>query len=218
MGINHLGTGGGPDSFTSLGIVDLLQADARPTFAVVAKHGDCRNMERLRPVFSNNALNNCVALKAHLFDDPDRIPTLPAFISWIRSATRSGVSTYNYVDTEWCCTQVVGSWLVISATRVVSLSPHDSPSYLIGHPARSPSTSGFDWTQTTEPVECPEYVSFVRAWDWSSTSVGSMSTWPSELRLAFNVIMRSERPQALYWGKDMTVIYNSSSRSFHFSF
>lgn len=211
MGIDQLSVDGRPDSFTSLGIIDLLQADARPTFAVIAEHGDWRNMERLQPVFSNDALNNLVTLKTQLFGNPDRTPALPAFISWIYSAAKSRPSIYNYTDTEWCCTQVLGEWLVIGATRIPSLSQYRTTSHQIGYPAQFPSTSGFDWTQTTEPVQCPEYVTFVRDRDWSSTSVGSMSTWPSELRLAFNVIMRSERPQALYWGKDLTVIYNSSS-------
>lgn len=46
--------------------------------------------------------------------------------------------------------------------------------------------------------------------DWSATPLGSMSAWPDGLRYAVNICLGSAFPIAIYWGPDLTLIYNDA--------
>jgi PAS domain S-box-containing protein len=48
----------------------------------------------------------------------------------------------------------------------------------------------------------------IRSFDWSSTSLGSISGWPQSLLTALNICLNSRQPALLYWGKDMIRLYN----------
>lgn len=48
----------------------------------------------------------------------------------------------------------------------------------------------------------------VRAFDWSRTSLGPISSWPANLRHKVNSVVNSPIPQVLMWGKDHVMIYN----------
>jgi signal transduction histidine kinase len=48
----------------------------------------------------------------------------------------------------------------------------------------------------------------MRAADWSSTPLGPPSTWPQGLRSALSICLGSRFPIALYWGPDLTLVYN----------
>ena len=50
----------------------------------------------------------------------------------------------------------------------------------------------------------------MRALDWSTTSLGDVSTWPQSLRSALGICVESRFPIALYWGADLTLLYNDA--------
>lgn len=52
----------------------------------------------------------------------------------------------------------------------------------------------------------------VRAFDWSATSLGSIETWSKELLCMVNVVLASPIPALIYWGDDLTLIYNDAAR------
>jgi PAS domain S-box-containing protein len=54
------------------------------------------------------------------------------------------------------------------------------------------------------------HVMFLRSIDWASTPLGHMDTWSSPLREVVNLLMRSPYPTALFWGEELTVIYNEA--------
>jgi PAS domain S-box-containing protein len=66
----------------------------------------------------------------------------------------------------------------------------------------------FDWTRLPMQPHHPQHIQFARNIDWASTSLGSIESWPSDLRAMCNLIMASPHPAAMYWGPDHVAIYN----------
>lgn len=50
----------------------------------------------------------------------------------------------------------------------------------------------------------------IRLFDWSKTSLGKPETWPQALRTSISICLNSNFPIAVYWGKDLTLIYNDA--------
>ena len=53
----------------------------------------------------------------------------------------------------------------------------------------------------------------VTAFDWSATPIGAMATWSNSLLTAVGICLRSRIPIVLWWGPELTVIYNDAYRS-----
>ena len=52
----------------------------------------------------------------------------------------------------------------------------------------------------------------IRAFDWSNTPLGDLSTW-SHLLSAATMCLNSRLPMAIWWGKDLILLYNDAWRS-----
>ncbi|NNF20186.1 MAG: PAS domain-containing protein [Flavobacteriaceae bacterium] len=52
----------------------------------------------------------------------------------------------------------------------------------------------------------------IRNKDWSETSVGNPSQWPSSLRVLLNTLLNSKFPMFLFWGDDWICFYNDAYR------
>jgi hypothetical protein len=50
----------------------------------------------------------------------------------------------------------------------------------------------------------------VRALDWSTTSLGPLHTWPSELAHMFGLILHSQSPACIVWGQHKSFLYNTA--------
>lgn len=53
----------------------------------------------------------------------------------------------------------------------------------------------------------------VRAFDWSQTPLGPIGTWPRSLTSSVALCLRSPFQMAIYWGHDLTCIYNDAERA-----
>jgi signal transduction histidine kinase len=51
-----------------------------------------------------------------------------------------------------------------------------------------------------------------RAFDWSSTSLGPVETWPQSLRTTVGTMLSSKHPMFVWWGPDLIQIYNDGYR------
>jgi signal transduction histidine kinase len=51
-----------------------------------------------------------------------------------------------------------------------------------------------------------------RAFDWSETALGPVASWPLSLRTIVQVILDSPTPMFLWWGPELTQIYNDAYR------
>ncbi len=52
----------------------------------------------------------------------------------------------------------------------------------------------------------------VRRFDWASTRLGPMESWPRHLRTAVDICLHSRFPMVIFWGRDLTIIYNDAWR------
>jgi signal transduction histidine kinase len=52
----------------------------------------------------------------------------------------------------------------------------------------------------------------VRAFDWSTTPLGSLSSWSHSLKAAVAICLRSPFQMAIYWGSELNCIYNDAER------
>nr|WP_242063487.1 ATP-binding protein [Nostoc sp. FACHB-892] len=53
----------------------------------------------------------------------------------------------------------------------------------------------------------------IRDFDWSSTSVGGIETWPQSLKSTIRTVLGSRYPMILLWGQDLIQIYNDAYTS-----
>ena len=51
-----------------------------------------------------------------------------------------------------------------------------------------------------------------RAFDWSTTSLGPIDTWPLSLRTTVATLLASRYPMFLFWGPDLIQFYNDAYR------
>jgi PAS domain S-box-containing protein len=49
-----------------------------------------------------------------------------------------------------------------------------------------------------------------RSKDWSETPLGSPETWPQSLRATVNILLNSQFPMFVWWGPELTTIYNDA--------
>jgi PAS domain S-box-containing protein len=52
----------------------------------------------------------------------------------------------------------------------------------------------------------------IRAFDWASTPVGPIGSWPQSLLVSVNTILNSRFPMFIWWGKDLIQFYNDAYR------
>lgn len=50
----------------------------------------------------------------------------------------------------------------------------------------------------------------IRAFDWSTTPLGPISSWPVSLRSAVGLMLASHFPKAVIWGPSLTTLYNDA--------
>jgi hypothetical protein len=67
-----------------------------------------------------------------------------------------------------------------------------------------------DWTVKNPEGDLSPHIIFARSVDWSATPLGDMSTWSREFRQIACLLMANPHPAALFWGDELTVIYNKA--------
>ena len=55
-----------------------------------------------------------------------------------------------------------------------------------------------------------EAAALIRAFDWSSTALGPIETWPQSLKSATGLVLHSSVPIVMLWGPDGYMIYNDA--------
>lgn len=55
-----------------------------------------------------------------------------------------------------------------------------------------------------------EMAARMRAFDWSQTDPGPPETWPQNLRIALSLCLTSRFPILIWWGPNLTVLYNDA--------
>ncbi|WP_018612273.1 ATP-binding protein [Segetibacter koreensis] len=52
----------------------------------------------------------------------------------------------------------------------------------------------------------------VRSKDWSNSAIGTPDKWPQSLRSCISILLNSQFPMFIWWGPDLTTIYNDAYR------
>ncbi|KAF2628390.1 aerobic respiration control sensor protein arcB [Macroventuria anomochaeta] len=76
-------------------------------------------------------------------------------------------------------------------------------------PTRDDVVPDYTVARLKGPLTDP-HILFIRSIDWASTSLGHMDTWSPQLREVINILIRNPFPTALFWGEELTVIYNEA--------
>lgn len=50
----------------------------------------------------------------------------------------------------------------------------------------------------------------IRAFDWSSTALGPISTWPLALRMTVRLVLSSNQPMCFWWGEELLSFHNDA--------
>jgi hypothetical protein len=67
-----------------------------------------------------------------------------------------------------------------------------------------------DWTIPNLESINSEHIAFARKVDWASTPLGPMKNWSVQFREIVNLVMRNPHPCSLFWGEELTMIYNEA--------
>ncbi|KAF1988817.1 aerobic respiration control sensor protein arcB [Aulographum hederae CBS 113979] len=73
-----------------------------------------------------------------------------------------------------------------------------------------PERAVVDWTVKKPKGVLTAHVQFARGVKWSATPLGGMDTWSPEFRQAANLLMGNPHPAALFWGSELTMLYNEA--------
>jgi signal transduction histidine kinase len=76
----------------------------------------------------------------------------------------------------------------------------------VSHLAPSKFEAGGAWLRSSEMGWR------VGAFDWSTTPLGPLSTWPQSLKTAVAICLRSRFQMAIFWGPELNCIYNDAER------
>ncbi|QDS74420.1 hypothetical protein FKW77_005958 [Venturia effusa] len=76
--------------------------------------------------------------------------------------------------------------------------------------AEVPATAVPDWTANNPSGLLSPHMLFAREVDWAVTPLGPMKSWSPELRQLANLCMGSSHPIALFWGAELTMLYNNA--------
>lgn len=74
----------------------------------------------------------------------------------------------------------------------------------------TPDKAVIDWTAKKPRGVLSAHVQFARTVDWSSTPLGHMDSWSPEFRQIVNLVMSNPHPASLFWGNELTMLYNEA--------
>ncbi|KAF7872839.1 uncharacterized protein EAF02_008910 [Botrytis sinoallii] len=85
-------------------------------------------------------------------------------------------------------------------------------SEMVGGPSSDWATESpvADWTIERPEGYLSDHIVFARGVDWSSTPLGPMNSWSPEFRQIVNMVIANPHPAAIFWGEELTVLYNQT--------
>ncbi|KAJ9144314.1 Hybrid signal transduction histidine kinase K [Coniochaeta hoffmannii] len=77
-------------------------------------------------------------------------------------------------------------------------------------PLGAPDKAVADWTVPKPKGLLSPHIKYAREVDWGSTPLGPMEEWSPEFRQLVNLCMSNPHPAALFWGSELTMLYNEA--------
>ncbi|CAH0035094.1 unnamed protein product [Clonostachys rhizophaga] len=85
-------------------------------------------------------------------------------------------------------------------------SSHSAGSLTLSRPEKAVT----DWTVLEPKGILSAHLQFARSVNWASTPLGPMEKWSPEFRQLANLCMGNPHPAALFWGSELTMVYNEA--------
>ncbi|KAK7757675.1 hypothetical protein SLS62_000052 [Diatrype stigma] len=219
-------------SCPDIGVVELLEADIRPTFIIALPSQD------FTIVYANPALRADKILYETL--DGTAQPRDGDFWTWVRGGDAqprpdrvAPRACATYMNKLWTRSVVRNRWVVVGSNHQFTSEQNEHQPEASTGPWRTvtteqaatterstttersapgPSSTGTTqhWVLEDFTREKGPFVDVIRNFDWASTPLGPMRDWPALLRQSFAQILADPRPVALYWGNDLTTLYNEA--------
>jgi hypothetical protein len=215
-----------PDDLQTLrgvGVLDLLDSDPRPSFILDTVSAKASYDSSILPVYWNPAIattNNENLLHAlvgvvganGIHSEERKLYASNPFRIWLlnQEATRT---PFVHCDYNWMKVRVASRWNVISGLPIDTIKSLERAEAKGSDPTTQVAKKTLvtlDWTSEIPPERLSTYLAWSRSIDWSRTSLGPMRSWSSELRGIANLMMRDPRPSVLFYGPDLTMMYNEA--------
>ncbi|KAK1758090.1 hypothetical protein QBC47DRAFT_373685 [Echria macrotheca] len=74
----------------------------------------------------------------------------------------------------------------------------------------APDKAVADWTCKEPKGLLSEHLRYARTVNWADTPLGPMDKWSPEFRQTANLCMSNPHPAALFWGSELTMLYNEA--------
>ncbi|KAM0277436.1 hypothetical protein ACHAQH_005800 [Verticillium albo-atrum] len=74
----------------------------------------------------------------------------------------------------------------------------------------TPEKAVADWTVENPRGVLSAHVAYARTVAWENTPLGPLKEWSREFRQTVNLVMGNPFPAALFWGSDLTMLYNEA--------
>jgi PAS domain S-box-containing protein len=75
-------------------------------------------------------------------------------------------------------------------------------------------------TASASAASSPDFLQYggelaerMRAFDWSTTSLGAPADWPPVLKMALRIVLNSSQPMFVWWGPELLNLYNDAYKS-----
>ncbi|KAL9110587.1 MAG: hypothetical protein Q9227_004945 [Pyrenula ochraceoflavens] len=88
--------------------------------------------------------------------------------------------------------------------------PARAPTRIHSIALAAPKGAVADWTVPNPKGFLSSHLEFARTIDWANTPLGPMEDWSPEFRQAANLCMGNPHPAALFWGTELTMLYNEA--------
>lgn len=194
------------NDFNQLGLVDYLDADARPVFVVEASAACLNGIANPCIVFVNEACRINHTWIRHLatsaLDSFSRRlrekQEVNELLLWVRTCRRS--ESCHYQGISWTCTILHDRWRIFSGADV---RKDVTSANLPGHCNRN----AFDIAYKCGSISSSHY-QLLNSVDWADTAFGSIDTWSSELRHSTAMVLHNREPVCIIWGAERHLLYN----------
>ncbi|KAI1643587.1 uncharacterized protein F4817DRAFT_349090 [Daldinia loculata] len=207
-----------PMGISGVGILELLDSDPRPTFVVAIAPA-----QSPQPIYANPALRQQPSLHARLVELSQS--RHGSFWDWVtdpvpRSSILSHTSLFESII--WTRSIISNKWAVVGGNhgltseedihgRRASHSRGNNNNILHDSALSVASEDGdYGWTPPDFMLDQESFVHVINTLDWAATPLGPLSLWPPLLQQTFNQVLADSRPIVIYWGDQLTTLYNEA--------
>lgn len=225
--------------FAELGTGKFLDFDPRPTFVLNAENINTRrglDIVFSNQAFRDdkrlvgNLEKNGTLISRNGTSSEDSIWTFRAWAQYGEAAA-ADAGAQSWMGFNWTAFMIHDHWKVISGVPIKIKDAHtpDTPSSELARdlPIRqqngaaksasagielSPSITSrtMDWTVAHPDLVLSPHIILARKVDWAATPFGPMNHWTPEFRELANLVMYTPHAAALFWGEDLSMMYNES--------